>query len=815
LADCLWVFIRAGLLPVVCATLLANVSSAEVLRTLAPPGFEDLDQPQRTLIDVVFLGRVIGGVAVEVQGALLQFEQPLRLLAQLDELADSKSVLGVLSGPLPANAELLCRSNTAHQEGCGRLQPEIAGVIYDRARFTAELFVNPAFISSNTAQDLFLPPPEPGVFAFSRFFGSLSGSTDGDTRLGLQQDMRLGAGATRLVANTYLSNQDAAKLDALRLESDQKLWRYTAGRFYAASLFSISDLNMLGVSVRTHTDGLVNKRLTDLNQLAVFLNRRGQVRVLREGRVLFSQTFAAGRHIIAPGLMPDGAYEVTLQISEDGAPPREETRFFVSRHDIPGPQIPFYFFDAGRLLDASDVAVGSGSDYVLRAGGQWRLAPSLALGGHFLGARDNQIVELDTTWLREGWSARSAWFASSVGDLGVDSTLSVSAPRWHYSFSLRRILAGRSKTARGFLHEIARSRTRATLAMGGVLGRWIVSSNVSFSQTGDAGTRSANLQVRYTLPQRSFLRSNVLFDLGYMDERLSASLALNMRFGAPTRPVSVEAGYRAINLRSDRRSAQRAGAFQRVSASGNFVNVPGAQLAQASISIDRTPDHSNLRLWSDYQSRIGRLFASGNLGRAGGSTTGTYDVHLHSGLYASNLFDAGRVLGAGGGAGGAAGDAALLIALNGEAPNTEFTINVDSATRGRLRAGEQLAITLPAYRTYDVRIAEHSRKTLHYDRSTRRITLFPGNVAYAAWQASVVVPAFGRVVDMDGAPLRNVQVLGASAPTFTDDRGYFTVEIPASTVLRFMRPHNACEVFVVIDDPDTLFARLGTLRCST
>lgn len=196
------------------AVLLCPPCWAEPLRTAPPPGFDDIDRPQRTLIDLVVLDRIVRGVAVALHGPMLQFEEPLRLLSELKEITDSQSILDTLSGPLPTNAHLVCRENISDRKDCGRLIPRVAGVIYDVERFRAELFVNAAFIRSEIGSDMFLPPPQREAFAFSKLLGSASGSINGETRASLHQELQIGAGATRLMTTTFISSEDAVELDA-------------------------------------------------------------------------------------------------------------------------------------------------------------------------------------------------------------------------------------------------------------------------------------------------------------------------------------------------------------------------------------------------------------------------------------------------------------------------------------------------------------------------------------------------------------------------------------------------------------------------
>ena len=567
---------------------------------------------------------------------------------------------------------------------------------------------------------------------------------------------------------------------------------------------------MLGISLRTHTDGLADKTLTDPDQLAVFLNRRARVTVLREGRILFSQMLDPGHQAVDPQRMPDGSYRVTLQIAEEGLSPREEIRFFVKEHNVPGARMPFYFFDAGRITDFAHAQHDStGPMHVLRAGARWRVTSNLAVGGDLLGHAQAQLVEFNAMHLGEHWSARWALFSSSFGNLGIDSRLTARAGPWNYSIALRKTWPSDDDRSNSFLHELERGHTRASASLAGPIGKAIVSSSVSLSDSALGHSRSASMRLRYPCSLSGALSSYFLFDAGYSEGTTTVSLGLTARFGQPSRPLDLTAGYRSVDRSRRSILTERSSDFQTVSFSGYFEPQPEHRI-QAAVVADRTPGETNLRGWGDYQSKFGRLSASSSIGRLGGISTGSYDVNVQTGLYGARILSTDRVFGVGGGS----GNAAILVEVEGSAPDNVFHVYIDGVERGTLHVGEQLTITVPAYRTYNVRISATGKRAVTYDQNLRKVTLFPGNVAHYTWHADTVIPAFGRILGLDGTPLRNVQVKGAASTVFTDERGYFTAELPMTTTLQFLHPRIGCEIPVTIEDPNAIFVRLGTLRCS-
>jgi outer membrane usher protein FimD/PapC len=228
--------------------------------------------------------------------------------------------------------------------------------------------------------------------------------------------------------------------------------------------------------------------------------------------------------------------------------------------------------------------------------------------------------------------------------------------------------------------------------------------------------------------------------------------------------------------------------------------------------IGREPQRSTLTTGADYRHPRGR--ANGQLDFTNTSTeshTTSYNLNVATNVLGGNLLDTSRSFGIGG---SEFGDAAIIVSIDGEAPQNEFDVYVDGALKGRLRAGESRPVVLPAYKTYDVRIAARGDGSVHFANDSRRVTVYPGNVASAAWTVRQVTPAFGRVVDATGRPLAFARVEGAAEPSFTDDLGYFQVELPGATTLQFATNTGpVCTIPVAPPRDAAVFVRLGTLVC--
>ena len=102
------------------------------IKTGEPAGFSNLVAPQRAVVDIYFGGKRLGDAQVIFQPGSIQFVDPDKLIEQLSDLTDAAAVRIVLAEPnLPNNSGLVCMLGS-NPTTCGRLSPQVAGVIFDR-----------------------------------------------------------------------------------------------------------------------------------------------------------------------------------------------------------------------------------------------------------------------------------------------------------------------------------------------------------------------------------------------------------------------------------------------------------------------------------------------------------------------------------------------------------------------------------------------------------------------------------------------------------------------------------------------------------
>ena len=298
---------------------------------------------------------------------------------------------------LAGHANQVCTPG-ANPAECGRLAPQTAGVIFDQDHFRVDLFVNPQLLAIKQAVGVqYVQRPEPGLSIVDAIGAVVSGSSGGQNFYNIQNNLIVGDGERRLRAEFSNASGFGVQADRLVMEIDKPERRYLAGAFWAPGTDLIGRRKMLGLGIETQVDTRLDKDALWGNPLVVFLAQRARVDIVRDGRVLTSRIYEAGNQSLDTRSLPNGAYEVTLQIVEAGGALREEKRFFTKNQTIAAPGQKVFFAYAGVLVDDTARSfIAPTAIPFFQVGMARRLSPHLALDATVAATNRTVMGELGT-----------------------------------------------------------------------------------------------------------------------------------------------------------------------------------------------------------------------------------------------------------------------------------------------------------------------------------------------------------------------------------------------------------------------------------
>jgi hypothetical protein len=793
----------------------------------APAGFDALTARQTLLVDVYFGGVRRGEAKIVATPDTVAIEQPGALLALLPPLADGAAVKAALATPdLPANADRAC-SPAADRATCGRLSPAVAGVILDRDTLRLDVFLNPRFLAVHSAiEERYLPAPAGGVSMIDTVGGVLSGSSGpGENSYNLQDQLVLADGTRRLRAELSYANGYGLSAQRLALELDRPELRYSAGALWAPGDELTGQRKLLGVGVESQVDTRLDKDTILGSPVVVYLDQRARVDLIRDGRVLSSAIYEAGNQEIDTSNLPEGSYDIVLRVQEPGRPLREERRFFTKSRRIPSRGRTDFSLYGGVLVAGVDPgSLRPSSHPYAAAGAARRLSASWAIDGEFQATDRGASAELAATLLTRVANVRAAAVADLDGRYGgILQISSNGTSRLNANLDLRHIespgLAAASPApspalaspaaedpldplAAPDLMRSGRSYSQADAVVSFSLGTVRFLGVLSYrDEAAQKASYSIGPSLQWDLLRKGPFTLTLRGDMAATESGMSEFVGISLRLLGRHTSLTALGGARTSSIADDDLGDGAVGSIAGTWSGG----AAGGQLSLGA-GYEREPRQDNLVLSSQFDHPLGSL--SGDFTRSGeaGSSVSQYSLGLQTTVAAGTggLRVAGKTT----------TGSMVVVAVEGARAGDTFEVLVNEQVAGMIVGNRPLALALPAYRAYDLRIRPTGKDLLAYDSSPRRIGLFPGTMSRLEWKVAPVILKFGRLVAPDGSALAHASITGEGVWSETDANGNFQIEVADDAKLTVTLADGRSFVTTLPSgEPKDGVVRLGVVAC--
>ncbi len=749
------------------------------VNTAPPEGFAELMGVQRTQADIYFGGLFVVSTFVEFDLETIEILDPLTVVEAIPNVAEPASLAQALGGLRPSNSGRLC--NSRRVEGCGSLSAQNVDridLIFDDSRFRVDLFIHPnELLTAGAHRERYLPAAGSDRALLHNIRSSFSGR-GADRRYNLSSESFYSQGASRLRAR-YGVSDDGPTLYEMSWQRDGRDTEYEVGSFRALgrNITFAAEHEVLGLRVATST-----KRRTDLDQtlgtpLLLFLSEQSRVDIYRGDELIESRYYDPGNQEIDTTGFPEGAYEVRMRIVGMSGAERDLTQFYIKSAFMPPWDEPQYYMELGRVLETEPSGLPRlGNSDWMRLGSSHRIHENISWDNEVTYADGRGLIQSGAFILGNRWQTNAQLYAgamvSDAGDLGISLRGSF------IKDEITAILDYRQVDHDGWsgseFELIPRSFTQASLMLGMPLGegRFVVRGRL-------------NKRVNKTEHDVGFSYWGLLFNkMG-----LTANFSFDATYG--TDDYWVQAG---IQIRWQGRAGRRA--FVRPGlryASGDLADADAQAGYGASALLDARWQHrSDLPYVSDYvgpvqqayylhhdaeRSSVGARFVPLDLPDSDfelGLAKQDRDTDLY---YAANnrfsvVTKAGKtIVGDGGYSAGA-----LVVSIDGSA-NGLFEVIVDDRAVGKVWAGSSNVFSLRPYATYSVKVRPDGGGIYGFDESTRRVTVYPGNVETLTFSAHNLMVLVGQVVTPEGAPLALARFENVEGFGLSDDSGWFQVEV--------------------------------------
>jgi hypothetical protein len=683
------------------------------------------------------------------------------------------------------------------------------GVIFDSSNLRLDLFLNPNFRAAASGGIEFLNAGATSPSAVLSYGGAFSlglpQSTASQSYSGfLQGDSAIGDYhySTRILSQTV----NGIALDQAMMARDVRDWTYVAGLFDDESIAPLVAGRLLGVSAETSFHLRSKPDTLYGTPIIIFVPRRGQVDIFRGTRLLASSHMEAGNQTLDTSALPDGAYDLTIKITDVGGGVQELHRYFIKSRDFAPDGQPYFHFDLGMRepYDASTTGLGKGP-FVAHAATKMRTVDWLSL---------NLDLFYFGKILFVGPGAAALFDRFRLGVRGIESTRSDQAFSAYATAQLEPIFLRADFTALVSGLKPASGAIPNALDPVGI-GFYQGTASIDYSKAAISMGASAGYRRQSGISQpviSSYIRLplvregpyNITLGLEAVRNGRENSILLHITaFQNPTTSgysKSVDAGYR-FGTQPGSPDVTAAINWQDTAAVGYDRNVQ----ARAQHAFDQ----SLISLVGDYRGPEGRFEA--NL-QGASAQTGALSA-LAGGQFFGNITvdEAGIEYG-----GGQTQSSAVIVIIQGGPPGAQFSVLVDGNPQGYAVAGEATPVPLLAYRRYLISIRPPIDQLLAMDLRAEEVTLLPGMVKRLVWSVDSVKVVIARILDHAGHPLDRARLTGAAGPAITGADGWVQMEVRDKAEIYALDEggERACRITLPILTGPMLVLSLGDLNCS-
>jgi hypothetical protein len=796
----------------------ANSSSGHDFNIVGPPpGFDDLANPRELLVDIYFGGQKMGNAVAVARPGFLRFRNPSGVAALVPNLATSTDLAAALSGDLPTHTALACAQS--NRQDCGKLPPDLPGIIFDESRFRVDLFVPSAMLRTvPVTPNVYLDVPRGPVSLTSSVGLAISGSQGQRTFYNIQDRTIVALGPARVRTDIAYASKQGVVVDNFAGEIDRRDLRYSAGLFWAPGLDLTGRRRIVGAGVGTQFDTRADRDNLTGTPLILFLSQPSRVDFLIDGRLAGSRSYDTGNNVLDTSSLPDGSYPIVLRIHGADGTDREERRFFVKSPQIAPIGKPLYFAYAGMLANTRpDRLISVSNTFYYQAGVARRLSQPLAVDLSIVGTQHRSMAEAGAWLITPFAQVRAAGLVSTAGDtaLLLQGTSSGSSP-FNFAFDLRRIwshddrpliplpsfvdtFGGGQPTGA----QLGGSYTQASATLGYRIGAAYLS--VIGSLRKDAGRRSdysVGPSLTWPVVNVGGLQLTVQADAQRTRTTTAAFAGIRLLYTANRVTLQGSAGYGSLDNRVDS-GGSKSRALGGLSASYFYEGDDRTQ-ASATAGIERSLDSTIAHAGGTLYSRFGNVRADllDNLEGKGGIQ---YGLTMQTAVAAS-----GGEIGIGS---RDLDDSAVIVEIAGDAGKSSFQVLVNGMAYGHIRAGGQLPIHLQPYRSYQVTIRPDAAAAVSFDTDAQTVTLYPGSVRVVRWTAHSYFTAFGQATFADGTPVANAIVQAQHSVGESDENGYFQIDAANGESITFTRGSSRCEIRLGGLTPRNDFVSLGKVLC--
>ena len=747
-------------------------STKKLVTSGIPAGFEDLDQKIDTLVTVYFGNTPIIGTFATVDNQIINFKDPAEFINLIDNIKDKQTVIESLSGDLPTNSTSSCFP--VRNEGCGTIDAKIAQIIYSPDIFRADLIINPKYLTvEDSVKKDYVQSNQKGISTITSFNNIFSGSNlkSEQDNYSINGSHLISYGNFNFKSNYNYSNDQSLKFDDLLASYYRKDNKFEAGFSSLQDLRIIGSKNFFGLGASSFLQNRIDSGRVYASKIQLFLPYNSNIRIIRNGRVIHSRDYEMGNQIIDTSSLPNGAYDIEIQIT-DIRGTTSHSEFFVKSSRMPPVDNPLYYFNIGFLEDSNDSnrSLPQISDQpIVRIGGGKRINKSLGLIGNIVAAQNQAALEGGIEYEIPNWRFTNNNLLTTQRDYGLQFDLESHflQRKLNFNFSTRHIFQGSDKE---YSNPIAFDPVSNDSSFYSLNSNYLLfnKTNIGFQVR-----RSQSGNSDYTYSYGPFFDKNI-FRINNFNVNLRASLTKNNN--ETTYLFNIRTFYSKGHWSFSTNSNK---SFNNVSANSSLTansfdsnqtitwNDNDLLDEQLILGLNNQTDdnqQNSQRFNWDYRSRWGRL--DGNITHDYQKTA--YNSNVQFSLISNkNKFALGgrNLLNSG-----------IIINVDSKKnSDAKFDVLVGNSKVESVKANSHTPVMLAPFRKYSVTLSNTNEDLSDFDSKPLIAELMPGNVVALNWQSKQAAILIGSAIFEDGSKLANAVLKSSLESSVTDEEGNFQI----------------------------------------
>lgn len=802
LIPVLRLFVVVVVIPLNCAAVLLTVGAAQDLpQRKPPPGFEFVDEPQQTTVVVYYDNQPVTQVAVTFTSSWVEIADPDLLVAAIDNIEYKAPVIAALKRRLSSHAELICPDK--NPPVCQFPPTEVASVVFDSNLFRFDLFINPSYLKKTPAKSFLLPPSTAGLSLVNTVNLQLSGN-HGDSNISnnLINSGKIAFQSTRLnyntsyTANSVTDNSTAFRVTELNQEWEKERWSSKIGLINTVGNTFVSNQSIAGFSVGTTLDTLPidSRNAVSGSTINELLSLPSQVAVFRDGRLISSRFYPAGEQAIDTSEFPDGAYEVTLKISDNLGGTREEKKYFVKTRNIPPKDFPVYYLTAGYLKDSANIynpLPTISTIAVVQAGIQKRIRDNVGISTDLITSSSKGFFTNSVLVKYSRVDVTTGFLLGSDRDYGISEAVSYTANYFNMNVGGQKIWGRATRdiatdtAATQEFDPVTQTSEDYYLNLGfNTLSRTTINLGARLSKS-----ESSGIDRNYTASSSTQLYQNQSMDLSF---ELSAARGIdtgNVLFTATLQLRQYTKNFNNSVSAGFRNSDGNKGSFAEISSDWDNYDDAGDGLSlsgDASVDAGRETYTGSL----DNSSHYGRYGFSVQQSRGNGDPSATQ----YSGFASTAVVWTKESISLGNTGFENSGVIVKLIDQDSHGDEA-FNILNDAAVAKVVTVNTSTVVPLASYRAYSLKLQNNSKDFYRFDLRPMNVVVYPGNFQYIEWQLHKIKLLFARIITAPDTPLAFAYVKEENTNNFTDKFGFIQLEIiSGQQIVKFQKGDKVCTV---------------------